>query len=97
MTIYDTMIADAAGRLETALRANSGRQVYVWAIPTTPERDGELVVSLDGDAEERRAQEHRAHVVRPMRAQRWEVVPYSRLYASLWDACRSEPILPVAR
>ena len=92
--IYRDMVRAVAGELERALRrAPYGSRIYVWAVPTTEERNGALVAAPD-------APEPGARIVRPSDNgastwERWECAPYSAFESILWQACRREPILPI--
>lgn len=89
---YDVMIAKAAGRLEEKMRAAPwGVRTYVWAIPTQgPDKPGSIAVLYDNEPDP-----ERGVIVRPMQADKWEAVPYSRQASALWEAMRREPILPI--
>jgi hypothetical protein len=94
--IYRAMVRAAAGELERAIRAAPfGSRIYVWSIPTSEERNGALVAGAEPP-------EPFARCVRPSDNgastwERWESVPYSAMESILWQACRREPILPIAR
>ena len=90
---YKAIIQDATERLTAALKyAPIGVQTYVCTIPTTPKRNGAIVISHNvpqGGA-----------VIRPndnnaSSHTRWETVPYNAIFLTLYDACRREPILPI--
>lgn len=93
---YDRIIAVAAAELGNALRASPwSSSVAVWAIPTTNERKGRLVVGSETPAvppgvwpvvvwpSDNGASLHRS----------WSSVPFSAMQSILWHACRRQPIL----
>lgn len=95
--IYRTMTETAARELESAMRAAARRgdpsSVALWSVPTTPERQGALVVACAMPAPG-------ARVVRPCDNnastwRSWREAPFSAYAHILWHACRREPILPV--
>lgn len=94
MDVYQTIVADAAKRLEAKLRATVGN-VYVAAIPTTETENGRVLIL--GETENAPLG---ATIVRPSDNHastyaRWGLVPYSDLAHVLWHALRREPILPI--
>lgn len=86
---YRAIIADAAKRLETAIRASYGNPVHVWAVFTTDAAPGRLHIGLSAPE----APLGGFEVVRPRNAERWAAVPYSHMYSRLYDACHNTPIL----
>src|SRR6185312_9053520 len=95
---YDGIIAVAARELESHLReaAKSGAfgTVHVWAVPTNEKHNGFLFVGVE-------CPEFGARYVRPndngaSALQRWDAVPYTSLPNILWQACRHDPIMPIA-
>lgn len=94
MGTYDTIVADAATRLEAKLRATVGN-VYVAAVPTTATENGRVLII--GETENAPLG---ANIVRPSDNNasthtRWGTVPYSNLAHVLHMALRREPILPI--
>jgi hypothetical protein len=90
---YDAIVKDAASRLEIVLRqAACHQRVYVVVWPTNATENGRVEV---------RADDHSISIPDRIVAPRnshtgsWNHVPYSNLYAMLWDALRSEPIMPI--
>jgi hypothetical protein len=97
---YDDMIERAAFQLEAAMRATaSPSSVTVWAIPTTRERDGRLVVGSNVPEVERGVW---PVVVWPSDNgasghHSWATVQASALRSILHRAAGRQPILPIER
>lgn len=92
-TEYDAIVRNAASRLESVLRkAACHQRVYVVAWPTNATENGRVEVRAD---DEPIAIPGRIVAPRNSHAGSWNHVPYSNLYAMLWDALRSEPIMPI--
>jgi hypothetical protein len=88
-TEYRTKIADAAARLEAAIRTSAGVPTRVFALYTTEQETGALIVARNPPP----ATPGGFTEVLPHAANRWEAVPYSHMYTRLYNACRSLPIL----
>ena len=90
---YDEMVDKAAAKLESVLRNDQSNQpVYVIAWPTTNKENGRIEISPGGNSSPMPSS-----VVRPLNSVRgsWNHVPYSAIRSQLWQALRSEPILPI--
>jgi hypothetical protein len=98
---YETIVAKAAEELEAVMRATgacgSGSMPTVYAVPTTQETDGYvLVVPYGGEAPERgvvimpNANHASLHTS-------WYTTPYDHVRSILWQALRNQPILPLDR
>jgi hypothetical protein len=96
--IYDSIVTKAAEELVAAMRATgaigSGSMPTVYAVPTTVEADGQvLVVPYGGEAPEHGV------VIMPNSNyaslhKSWYTTPYDHVYSILWQALHNQPILP---
>lgn len=88
--IYRDMIRKAADDLARHLRENPNGFATVFALHTTAQRNGRLIVCEDAPADA-----WPFEVVRPRNYHRWGMVPFSAQYAVLYEACQNVPILPI--
>lgn len=105
MTIktYDQIIAEAATRIQSAIRAAAANPVYVFAVFTTPERDGEIVVLTGHDVYPDQPIGG-YEVLRTQIGDRWDRLPVSPgasprlvIYEQLHRAARNSRIMPLER
>jgi hypothetical protein len=96
---YDDIVTKAAVEMVKAMReigcVSSGLMPTVYAVPTTEERDGEVVVvphgypaPLGGVVVRPNDNGASAHTT-------WFTTPYDSVWSILWHALRIQPILPL--
>lgn len=96
--IYDAIVTKAAEELVSAIRApeaiGSGSMPTVYAVPTTEDADGQvIIVPCGGEAPDRgvaimpNANHASLHTS-------WYSTPYDYVYSILWQALHNQPILP---
>lgn len=103
MQTYENIIADAAMRIEQAIRNADGRPVYVFAVFTTVERDGEIVV-LTGHDVYPDAPIGAYEILRHGTGDRWNHAPVGvgarprqAIYEQLHRAARYSRVMPLER
>lgn len=92
---FTAIIDKAARELREAFQREPWGSFYLWALPTTPDRDGSVIVA--GET----CPEPGARCVRPCDGggttfTRWAAVPYGGYHSVIRSALRREPILPRA-
>ncbi len=96
--IYDPIVTKAAEELVAAMRTPdalaSGSMPTLYAVPTTEDDDGKVVVVPYGG----KAPEHGVTIMPNANYASthtsWYTVPYHHVYSILWQALRNQPILP---
>lgn len=99
--IYDTIVTKAAEELKSAMYEGARRGSYgmptVYAIPTTEEADGQVVVVPYGGEAPARGIEIKPNSNHASQHTSWLTTPYDYVRSILWQALHNQPILPLER
>lgn len=99
--IYDTIVTKAAEELKAAMYEGARRGSYgmptVYAIPTTEETDGQVVVVPYGGEAPARGVEIKPNSNHASQHTSWLTTPYDHVRSILWQALHNQPILPKER
>ena len=99
--IYDAIVTKAADELKAAMYEGARRGSYgmptVYAIPTTEDADGTVVVVPYGGEAPARGVEIKPNANHASQHTSWLTTPYDHVRSILWQALHNQPILPRER
>lgn len=96
---YDPIVTKAAEELVAAMRATdafgNGSMPTLYAVPTTEDEDGKIVVVPYGGEPPERGVAIMPNANHASTHTSWYTVPYHHVYSILWQALHNQPILPL--